>query len=81
MKALLAMLLTAACLSACDGSSMSAPQTAPPAQTSGINFTAFTKELLRIQSDSVQPVALSSAQFVFSDDDNPQAFAGVLPAA
>jgi hypothetical protein len=48
--------------------------------TPGTNFTAFTKELLRIQSDSVQPVALSSAQFVFSDDDNPQAFAGVLPA-
>jgi len=80
MKRLLAMLLTTACLAACNGSSMTAPQAAPPAQPSGMNFTAFTKELLRIQSDSAQPVPVSAAQFLFPDDDNPQAFAAVLPS-
>jgi hypothetical protein len=79
MKGLLAMLLATACLTACDGTSMTAPA-APPAQPSGINFTAFTKQLLRIQSDSAQPSPLTTAQFEFPDNDNPQAFAAVLPA-
>jgi len=79
MKALFAMLLATACLAACDGSSMTAPA-APPAQPSGINFTAFTKQLLRIQSDSAQPSPVTTAQFEFPDNDNPLAFAAVLPA-
>jgi hypothetical protein len=79
MKGLLAMLLATACLAGCGGSSMSDPA-APPAQPSGINFTAFTKQLLRIQSDSAQPSPVTTAQFEFPDDDNPQAFAAVLPA-
>jgi hypothetical protein len=79
MKGLLAMLLATACLAACDGTSMTAPA-APPAQPSGINFTAFTKQLLRIQSDSAQPSPVTTAQFEFPDNDNPQAFAAVLPA-
>lgn len=79
MKGLLAMLLATACLAACDGTSMTAPA-APPAQPSGIDFTAFTKQLLRIQSDSAQPSRVTTAQFEFPDNDNPQAFAAVLPA-
>lgn len=79
MRALLAMVLAGACLSACGGSSMSEPA-APPAQPSGINFTAFTEKLLRIQSDTAQPTPVTTAQFTFPDNDNPQAFAGVLPA-
>jgi hypothetical protein len=79
MKGLLAILLATACLAACDGSSMTAPA-APPAQPSGINFTAFTKQLLRIQSDSAQPSPVTTAQFEFPDNDNPLAFAAVLPA-
>ena len=73
------MLLATACLAACDGSSMTAPAT-PPAQPSGMNFTAFTKQLLGIQSDSAQPSPVTTAQFEFPDNDNPQAFAAVLPA-
>ena len=80
MKALLASLLATVCLAGCGGgSSMMAPA-APPAQPSGINFTVFTKQLLRIDSDSAQPTPVTSAQFEFPDDDNPQAFADVLPA-
>jgi hypothetical protein len=79
MRALLAMMLAGACLSACGGSSMSEP-VAPPAQPSAINFTAFTEKLLGVQSDTAQPTPVTTAQFTFPDNDNPQAFAGVLPA-
>ena len=79
MRALLAMLLASACLAACNGSSMSEPAPAP-AQTAGVNFTSFTEKLLRIQSDSAQPTPVTTAQFEFPDNDNPQAFAAVLPA-
>ncbi len=82
MKRLLAILLTTACLAACDGGSRMGPEraTTTPVQTAKVEFTAFTKELLRTQSDSAQPLAVSAAQFAFPDDDNPQAFADVLPA-
>ena len=79
MRALLLMAVAAATVAGCGGGSAAAPA-APPARPSGINFTTFTKSMLRIQSDSVQPTAVTSAQFVFPDDDNPQAFASVLPA-
>ena len=79
MRALLAMLLAGTCLNACGGSSMSEPA-APPARPAAINFTAFTEKLLRIQSDTAQPTPVTTAQFAFPDNDNPQAFAGVLPA-
>ena len=65
MKGVLAMLLATACLAACDGSSMTAPA-APPAQPSGMNFTAFTKQLLGIQSDSAQPSPVTTADAVKS---------------
>jgi hypothetical protein len=83
MKAQLAMLLAGACLVGCGvGSSMSESGPAPtPAQPTGINFTSFTEKLLQIQSDSAQPVPVTTAQFEFPDNDNPQAFAAVLPGA
>jgi len=80
MKAVLATLLATACLAGCGGGSSMTVPAAPPAQPSGISFTVFTKQLLRIDSDSAQPTPVTSAQFVFPDDDNPQAFADVLPA-
>ncbi len=79
MKALLATLLASACLAGCSGGSTS-PPAASAAQPSGVNFTAFTKQLLRSDSDSTQPTPVTSTQFEFPDDDNPQAFADVLPA-
>ena len=81
MKALLAMLLAAACLAGCGGGSSVTAPVAPAAQPSAVSFTAFTKQLLRIDSDSAQPAPVTSAQFEFADNDNPQAFADVLPGA
>ena len=80
MKRLIAMSLALASLAACDGSSTTAPHSAPPAQPQGVNFTAFTLQLLGSPSDSAPPVSVGSTQFVFPDDDNPQAFAAVLPS-
>jgi hypothetical protein len=79
MRTLLAMAVVSATVAGCGGGSMSEPA-APPAQPSGINFTTFTEALLRIQSEAGQPAAVTSAQFVYPDNDNPQAFAAVLPA-
>jgi ABC-type glycerol-3-phosphate transport system substrate-binding protein len=79
MRALLALLLVAAGVSGCGGESMAAP-TSTPTQTSAVNFTSFTEKLLQIHSDSAQPTAVTNAQFEFPDNDNPQAFAAVLPA-
>jgi hypothetical protein len=82
MKRLIATALATACLAACGGGSGMGPEPAPapPVQTAKVDFTAFTKELLRTQSDSAQPLPVSAAQFVFADDDNPEAFATVLPS-
>lgn len=82
MKGRLAMLLAMACLAACGGGSTMGPEPAPapPVPTATVDFTAFTKELLRTQSDSAPPRPVTAAQFAFPDDDNPQAFADVLPA-
>jgi hypothetical protein len=73
------LLAVTAALAACDGSSMGTPAS-PPAQPSQVNFTAFTKGLLAIHSDAAQPTPVTTAQFVFPDNDNTQAFASVLPA-
>jgi hypothetical protein len=90
VRAAVAALAAAGLLSACGGASMSEAASAAPAQgsaqstaptqASGMNFTAFTEQLLHTQSDSAQPLAVTVAQFVFPDNDNPQAFAAVLPA-
>ena len=85
MRAALPVLLAAATLAACDGGGSTstaveaAQATTPPAQSGSIDFTTFTKELLRSQSDAAQPVAVNAARFVFADNDNPDAFASVLP--
>ncbi len=74
-------LLTLAGLAGCGGGAGMAPPpatTTPPAAMS-IDFTAFTKALVADQSETATPVAVTPAQFVFRDDDNPQAFASVLP--
>jgi hypothetical protein len=83
MKGLLAMLLATSCLAACGGGGSGMgpePGPATPAQTAKVDFTAFTKELLRAQSDSAQPSPVTTAQFEFADNDNALAFAAVLPA-
>jgi ABC-type glycerol-3-phosphate transport system substrate-binding protein len=82
MKSLIAMLLATAALAGCGGSSMSESAPAPtatPARPATMNFTVFTKELLTTQSDTAQPTAVTTAQFEFPDDENPRAFASVLP--
>jgi hypothetical protein len=81
MRALLTALVATACLAGCggSGSSIGAPA-APSAHSAAINFTAFTEKLLQIHSDSAQPTPVTSADFEFPDNDNPQAFADVLPA-
>jgi hypothetical protein len=82
MKGLLAMLLATSCLAACGGGAGMGPEPGPatPAQSAKVDFTAFTKELLRVQSDSAQPSPVTTAQFEFADNDNALAFAAVLPA-
>jgi len=73
--------LTLACLAGCGGGSgagMDPPPAAPPAAMS-VDFTTFTKELVANQSDTAIPVTVTASQFVFRDDDNPEAFASVLP--
>jgi len=77
MRRLIATALATAVLAACDGSSTPVAPAAGPA--SGVNFTVFTEELVGSKSHTAQPVAVDGVQFVFPDDDNPQAFAGVLP--
>ncbi len=79
MRRLLATALAAAVLAACDGSSTTVAPAAAAPHPSSINFTVFTETLVRSKSDTAQPVPVDAAQFVFPDDDNPQAFAGVLP--
>lgn len=78
MRRLLVTGLACAGVAACGGGSMTAPPATPPAATP-VNFTAFTLGVLRTQSDTAQPAPVDPAQLVFTDDDNPQAFAAVLP--
>ncbi|HEY0767955.1 MAG TPA: hypothetical protein VGD47_08350 [Steroidobacteraceae bacterium] len=83
MSRLVALLLASACLAGCGGgtTSTTAPPAAatPPASPTSVDFTAFTKELLSNQSDSAEPVPVTATQFLFPDNDNPTAFADVLP--
>ena len=74
-------LVTLAGLAGCGGGSGVAPSatTAPPPAAMSVDFTAFTKALVANQSETATPVAVTPAQFVFRDDDNPEAFASVLP--
>ena len=78
MRRFILPLLVLAALSACGGDSMSGAAPAPAPAPAAANFTAFVLGLLNSQSDSAAPVAVSTAQFAFTDDDNPAAFAAVL---
>jgi outer membrane PBP1 activator LpoA protein len=79
MRRLILPLLATACLSACGGDSMSGTtQSMPPAQPMAVDFTAFSVQLLKSESDTAQPLTVNAAQFVFPDNDNLSAFAAVL---
>ena len=79
--------LTAACLAACGGGDMSDSGTMnadsnmnPPIPTAKINFTTFTEKLISSQSETEEPLAVAPTDFYFPDDENPAAFAAVVPA-
>ena len=81
MKRRALALLTLAGLAGCGGGAGIAPPatSAPPPAAMSVDFTAFTKDLLATRSDTATPVAVTPTEFVFRDDDNPEAFASVLP--
>ena len=79
--------LAAACLAACGGGDMSDSSTMnaesntnPPTPTAKINFTTFTEKLISSQSETEEPLAVAPTDFYFPDDENPAAFAAVVPA-
>ena len=61
------------------GSHGQAPPAGTPPPAAAVDFTSFTKELLTSQSDSALATAVPAARFTFQDDDNPDAYASVLP--
>ncbi len=84
MKRVVPLLAATACLAACGGGGVSsptgpAPVAVAPSPPTGVDFTAFTKSVLSSQSDTAMPVAVAATEFVFPDNDNPTAFAAVLP--
>jgi hypothetical protein len=84
MKRSTGAVLMLACVAGCgggSGSGMAPPSSAtpPPTTTMSVDFTTFTKTLMANQSDTALPLAVTPTQFVFRDDDNPEAFASVLP--
>ena len=76
MKRTLAALAVIGCMAGCGGGGSGTTVAAPP---TSVDFTAFTKDLLSSQSETALPVSVSMTAFVFKDDDNPEAFASVLP--
>lgn len=79
MRRFILPLAALAVLSACGGDSMGAATPAPaPAARAASDFTSFVLDLLKSPSDTAEPVAVSAAQFVFRDEDNPAAFATAL---
>jgi hypothetical protein len=85
MKSLvLVPVLMAGGLAACgggemsDNSSLSPPMMTPAAR---ISFTSFTEKLISSRSETEEPLAVAPTDFSFADDDNPAAFAAVVPAA
>ena len=83
MKRAVPLLVATACLAACGGGTSSptaqAPVAVAPSPPTGVDFTAFTKSVVSGQSDTAVPMAVTAAEFVFPDNDNPTAFAAVLP--
>ena len=83
MNRVVPLLVATACLAACGGGTPSTQAPAPVAVTpppvANVNFTAFTKNVLTVKSETAVPVTISAAEFAFPDNDNPSAFATVLP--
>ena len=80
MRRVAALVALVGAVAGCGGGSYGpAPQAGTPPPPASVDFTTYTKELLASQSDSALPNAVSVAQFTFHDDDNPDAFASVLP--
>ena len=81
MKRIFATCVVASLLAGCGGGP-SAPlptQSVPTAMS--VDFTAFVKQLVLNQSDAARPVDVSTLSFIFADDENPAAFADILPPA
>ena len=81
MKRAIPGLIAMGCLAGCGGGGSGAPSAvaAGPPPAASVDFTAFTKNLVTTQPDSAVPIPVSVAEFAFRDDDNPAAFASVLP--
>ena len=80
MNRVIPLLVAAACLAACGGTSSTtarAPTVVAPPPMS-VNFTAFLTTLVPTHSETAAPVSITNAEFVFTDDNNPGAFASVL---
>lgn len=87
MKKILAAIPAAALMVACGGGSSQTMQPAavvpPPevTQPMSVNFTSFVKTMVVEHSNAVAPLDISKVSFAFTDDENPTAFADVLPPA
>ena len=81
MRRLVAVVAVAGSVVGCGdgGSHGSPPQAGTPPPAVAVDFTSYTKELLTSQSDAALANAVPVAQFTFHDDDNPDAYASVLP--
>jgi len=80
VKRTLAVLAVIGCIGGCGGGgSATTAATPPPPPPASVDFTAFAKDLLASQSETALPVPVAMTAFVFKDDDNPEAFASVLP--
>ena len=79
MKAILVAILAAALLNACSGGSSDTMQPPATAQPTSVNFTSFVKTIVVEHSDVAIPLEVKTVTFVFTDDENPAAFAEVLP--
>jgi hypothetical protein len=84
-RAVLTLVLTV-CLAGCGGGSVGGPAavsqssaSSPTSATSEkVNFTAFTTAMVATRPDGTSPIAVTSSEFTFPDDDNPGAFSAVL---